>query len=251
MFFPAALAPTLGPIAGKVLGSVATSLLGGILGSGKSKSSSNLDLIKLRDDAQAAGFNPLTVLNATGGQGFTSQASSTDINFGAAAAAAIGAGVADYWTGKQERDLVDAQIDLTKAQTASIQAGPFGASVRSVQDDPGDGWKIDNPYEVVAKTAQGQPIFAYELAAESRRVRLEDEGLKTAYGDFNIRPTIPTADHMSALAGDVAESIWGGLTLTDIAKQKALRAAEERAKGRTLKYPQRPSSQNPRGATKY
>ena len=32
--------------------------------------SSQTDLKKLRDDAQAAGFNPLTVLRATGGQGF-------------------------------------------------------------------------------------------------------------------------------------------------------------------------------------
>lgn len=53
-------------LAGKLVGAVAGKILGG-----SSKSKTRVNYQQLRDDAQAAGFNPLTALRATGGAGNT------------------------------------------------------------------------------------------------------------------------------------------------------------------------------------
>ena len=49
----------------------ASSLLGGLLGRKSKTQSTRINFQQLRDDAQAAGFNPLTALKATGGGGNT------------------------------------------------------------------------------------------------------------------------------------------------------------------------------------
>lgn len=59
-------------IFGDVLKAVAGPLVGGLFGSGKAKAE-GVDYVKLRDDAQAAGFNPLTALLAGGGAGYQRQ----------------------------------------------------------------------------------------------------------------------------------------------------------------------------------
>lgn len=82
-----------------------------------------LDLRELVKKSQAAGFNPLTVLQATGGAGFTgaAQVSATDFSTSSMAAAAAVQGVTDYFTQSQQRELLDAQIDLARAEAASVR----------------------------------------------------------------------------------------------------------------------------------
>jgi len=66
----------MGPLAflatpgGGALASAGMSLIGGLLGKKDKVQRQEVDFTKLRDNAQAAGFNPLTALRATGGQGF-------------------------------------------------------------------------------------------------------------------------------------------------------------------------------------
>lgn len=129
----------MGPLAaigGSVLSSVAGKLLNRS-GSSRTEQQQSVDLKKMVADAQEAGFNPLTVLQATGGQGWggTSQVSSQDFDFGSILAGAALTGFADYFGGEQERRFNEAQIDLVKAQTQSFRnqvapgvqtrAGPF------------------------------------------------------------------------------------------------------------------------------
>jgi hypothetical protein len=60
------------------LGKLALGAFGAVQTAKAAKSQANAsqtDLKKLRDDAEASGFNPLTVLRATGGQGFNKGAS--------------------------------------------------------------------------------------------------------------------------------------------------------------------------------
>jgi len=101
-----------------------------------------IDLKDLRNDAINAGFNPLTVLNATGGAAWQQQASASDFDQLSMAAAAAVQGYNDYWTNEQNRELIDAQIDLSKAQAQSIrqemQASPFGAPLLNVSENTGN-----------------------------------------------------------------------------------------------------------------
>lgn len=131
--------PWWAPIAANVGGA----LINKVLGSGEQRQQQSVDLKKMVADAQAAGFNPLTVLNATGGQGWGSQVSATDLDFGTMAAGAALQGIGDFWGQQQNRELLNAQIDLAKAQTASLkgayQAGPFSAPVQDVSGTKGTG----------------------------------------------------------------------------------------------------------------
>ncbi|MDB4437887.1 hypothetical protein N9144_01755 [Flavobacteriaceae bacterium] len=89
---------------------------------------SQTDLKKLRDDAQAAGFNPLTVLRATGGQGFNkgssgALASATFLgNFANAGQSALNE-FDPYNQKRKELDIQQAQASLnnTMASTQLIK----------------------------------------------------------------------------------------------------------------------------------
>lgn len=124
------------PGVGSALAGAASSLLGGLFGK-KNKTSQSVDLKKLVSDAQQAGFNPLTVLQSTGGTGWGSQVTANDFNPLAAAAAGAAQGFGDYWAQSKDRELMDAQIDLAKAQASSIRAIPSQATFGKVSDVSG------------------------------------------------------------------------------------------------------------------
>ena len=119
-----------------IAASVGSSLVNKVFGSSPQRTEQTVNLKEMVRDAKDAGFNPLTVLNATGGQGWGAQISSQDLDIGTMAAGAVLQGIGDYWSQQQNRELLDAQIDLAKAQTASLesayQAGPFSAPVQDV-----------------------------------------------------------------------------------------------------------------------
>lgn len=133
--------------------SIGASLLGGILGRKSQKSAARreaenrekelelqreiaqaqidaqkVDLGELVAEAQAAGFNPSTVLNATGGQGFgSSQISATDLDIGStyggpSIASMALTGIGDYFQQNEDRELRRAEIDLIRAQTRQLNS---------------------------------------------------------------------------------------------------------------------------------
>jgi len=140
--------------------SIGSKVLGGVVGKifgGKKKKADFSDMARLEKNrykwtvagAQAAGFNPAFVLGATGGNQLNvPQASADDLDIGSMAASAALFGVSDYFANAQNRELTDAQIALTKAQTASLEdeirragiaqtrAGPTGSTVRDVSVTP-------------------------------------------------------------------------------------------------------------------
>ncbi|AYP28879.1 MAG: hypothetical protein [Microviridae sp.] len=124
------------PVTGSIIASAASSLLGGLFGK-KNKTSQSVDLKKLVSDAQQAGFNPLTVLQSTGGTGWGSQVTANDFNPLAAAAAGAAQGFGDYWAQSKDRELLDAQIDLAKAQAGNIRSGASQATFSGVRDMSG------------------------------------------------------------------------------------------------------------------
>jgi hypothetical protein len=129
---------------------------------------SQTDLKKLRDDAQAAGFNPLTVLRATGGQGFNKGSS------GALASATFwgnfaNAGVSalnefdPYNQKRKQLDIQQAQASLantmastqlmkiqTVAPLAADQSGPGGYGAVQTKYSPQPTPKMPNDFAIVS-----------------------------------------------------------------------------------------------------
>jgi hypothetical protein len=94
------------------------SLLGGLLGRKKKR---GVDYVALRDSAQRAGFNPLTVLNASGGQGFETGGELTGVGF---AANALKQGFDTWYNAQSEqkdRELADLQKKIMEAELEEIQ----------------------------------------------------------------------------------------------------------------------------------
>lgn len=102
-----------------IAASAAASAVGSLLNR-RSSNNQTMDLQKLVRDAQGAGFNPLTVLQATGGQGWGGNVTSQDFDvFGSALQGAFSS-AADYWANEQQREIGQAQIDLARAQIAAL-----------------------------------------------------------------------------------------------------------------------------------
>lgn len=109
--------------------SAGTTLLSGLLG-GKQKK--GIDLAALRRDAIANGFNPLTVLSATGGGGYE-RSSGPSLSSGAFLAEAIQRGVDTYFNTPPKEDVGAKSIrlanDYIAAKKAARERQPFGAGL--------------------------------------------------------------------------------------------------------------------------
>jgi len=106
--------------------SAGASLLSGLLG-GKKKT--GIDLAALRRDALSNGFNPLTVLSATGGGGYE-RSSGPSLSSGAYLAEAIQRGVDTYFNTPPSEDIgaksVKLANDYIAAKKAARERQPFG-----------------------------------------------------------------------------------------------------------------------------
>lgn len=94
-----------------VLGAVAPPLINGIFGSKKKAKAQGVDYVKLRRDAEAAGFNPLTALLAGGGQGYQREFN-PELSSGSFIAEAVARGAETYFNTVSQRD---AQAEAIKA----------------------------------------------------------------------------------------------------------------------------------------
>lgn len=98
------------------------SLISGLFGSKKKKTTNEVDYVALKNNAEAAGFNPLTALRAGGAAGHTTTthpALSAGEIFGNAISAA-GHAMQNYDPLKTER--AQAEYDLLRAQLGNVQA---------------------------------------------------------------------------------------------------------------------------------
>jgi len=122
----------MNPLIGSTLLKVGGSLLGGLFGRKKQTQSSVVDFQALRDRAEAAGFNPLTALRATGGAGFQ-QTTTPGLSTGEFLAEALGA-AGDGWAeiakandpmvkkrDELEIELMQQELDRMKRSTGAVQ----------------------------------------------------------------------------------------------------------------------------------
>lgn len=107
----------MGPIASGAL-KAGVSLLGGLFG--RKKQPQGVDFAKLRNDAQAAGFNPLTALMATGGAGY-SRSASPALSSASFVQEALERGI-DTWFNQVERDKEAENIKKAAHLTAKANA---------------------------------------------------------------------------------------------------------------------------------
>lgn len=99
---------------------VGGSLLGGLFGSKKQKVSNEIDYVKMAQNAEKAGFNPLSALRAGGGAGFTTTTSHPGLSAWApafAGAANAAADFADEYATKND----PLMIRRNKAETALME----------------------------------------------------------------------------------------------------------------------------------
>lgn len=103
------------------IGAIGSTLLGGLFGKKKEKQTNEIDYVKLRDNAEKAGFNPLTALRAGGGAGFTTSTNHPALSstIGDIAGQAFNA-----WANHDPmaEDRKSVEFDLMKAQLANIEA---------------------------------------------------------------------------------------------------------------------------------
>lgn len=162
-----------------IASAVAGPLVSGLFGSKKKETKQTTDFVQLRKSAEAAGFNPLTALKATGGNGFTTT-THPGLSSGEFIGQALGAGLqawADYDPMQKERDALEmemmrAELERIKSDTRVAQG--FVGGVPSARHEkvpavaygaPALGSDGRAPYE--AQPASGIPGDEDLLTAQS------------------------------------------------------------------------------------
>lgn len=233
-----------------VLGGIASSVAGSILGSGDQRTQESIDLQKLVRDAQAAGFNPLTALQATGGRGWGSTVSSNDLDFGDMAAAAIMQGFGDYWTQKQTRDLQTSQKALVDAQTQSLRAdmsarsnpgkvGPVGGGYQDMTPNPFKP-QNDNPFTAHERDTTAPIVDVNNVRPELARVpsgKYAGRYVVSALGKHYVLPkNTPTATLEELQGGLISE----GDAVLNYLRENATRVYVDDRHQKGLVYHSRP-----------
>lgn len=113
------------PLITSSLISAGSSLFGGLFGRGKAKAQ-GVDYQKLRRDAEAGGFNPLTALMAGGGQGYQREFNPA-LSSGSFIQEAIARGTDTYFDGVARRD---AQADAIRDHNNKKDLIAYEASLR-------------------------------------------------------------------------------------------------------------------------
>ena len=177
-----------------VLGGVITGglkLLGGLFGSKKKETKQTTDFVALRKSAEAAGFNPLTALKATGGGGFTTT-THPGLSSGEFIADALGAGF-DAWAShdpiQRERDALE--VELMRAELDRIKA------------DAG----VTQGFAGGVPTARHEKVPVVEYADPA----LADKPEKLRYGgfDWDVQSDTSDAQEVEDRYGDVVSSAYG------------------------------------------
>jgi len=181
---------------GNLLASVAGPLAAGLIG-GRQKSPQT-DLVALRNNALAAGFNPLTALRATGGQGFiTDPKLSTRAFIRDALTGGITA-AGQYKQLNQQAELDGLKINLLKAEAANIgrhkQSPLRGApAINTVANETlGAPLKLENGRGIVTNSYPiGGDVYAHPRLADAEiwearggDIMQELAGIPTSIADF-------------------------------------------------------------------
>ena len=160
-----------------------------------------MDLVQLRNEANRAGFNPLTVLRSTGGQGFQRGYAGglSSANF----FSALGNGITNYTDGAYQQ----------KARDLEIMTNSKAYQLMGIDDDPYAGYGDTIPIQIGKNTRQMNKAVAERLRILPN-TPLTAQELEDLFGD-NWADVILTS-HL-----DIADSvIQDGINAASNVKQK-------------------------------
>jgi len=212
-------------------------LVGSLIGSKKQSTTSEIDYVKLRQNAEAAGFNPLTALRAGGGAGFTtthhpSLASGGFMadalsNFGSALGAAIdpmrdATAKLEYQI-KQET-LKNLQADTAARKRASLGGVPVSTGARNV--------KANSPLQ------RGLPASAGVSLTPTVEVPTLTNPWPMSWG-LQVNPNAPDAQAIEDRYGDseILSTIYGVYQLGSDLLYSKNRSIERETKDALKNYP--------------
>lgn len=184
------------------IGTIGSSLLGGLFGRKKQSTTSTIDYVALRRNAEAAGFNPLTALRAGGGAGFTTTHHP---------ALASGQFIADAVQGVGN---LMAAIDPMKQETAKLEHQIKQATLANIQADTAARLRASIggvPVSTGAQTVRAASPLAANAGA-ARTPTVETPTLTNPYGAFSgmtIAPHMPDAAAAEERYGDVMSNVFG------------------------------------------
>lgn len=181
-------------ILGAVVGKVAGGLVGKLFGSKKQETTTNF--VALRNYAEAAGFNPLTALKASGGAGFTTTSPALSSNQFLAEA------IADSATTWFNRDQIARDEEADRLRTELMREELKDLQRKNSLPAQSFGYSIPH---VVATTK----------ATQSETPALVEEGRRTATNPGHVNdtnfldPRVVDAEAAEARYGDVAQEVAG------------------------------------------
>lgn len=178
------------PVVGGII-KAGLGILGGLFGRKKQTQSTVTDFVKLRESAEAAGFNPLTALRASGGNGFQTT-TSPGLSSGEFIANALGVAVDDLVVDPTKKARDDLELKLLQAQLDDLQqsgrvAQGFAADV-----------PVANFYSAGNDPVPGKPALASKGAINGP---FDAERLGGIPGDEDL---------MSAQSAENLFGEWGG-----------------------------------------
>jgi len=208
--------------------SVGSSLLGGLFGKKKKNESttttSYVDYARMRDDAEAAGFNPLTALRNGGSAGFSVSTSTTPTplsspNIGGALSSGVNAFLDSFDPYKD--DIREAEYSIVQSQLRALQNDPnrrvgFGG-VPSYTATP----RAKNP---AGSKSELSPWVKQPLeAGHAQSSKIENTTVTNPFPpqwNVHVNPNVPDAAAYEERYGDseIAQMIYGGgIFLGDVA----------------------------------
>lgn len=208
--------------------SAGASLLGGLFGKKERPKAQGVDYQKLRRDAEAAGFNPLTALLAGGGAGYQREFNPA-MSSGAFIAEAIGRGVDTYFDETHRAEDQEAQIRREEedkrrweAEQKQFAARSFGYSLRDVQPFGIPVTRRGPKLSTAAKPLDPSP--SDDLVNPSRKALTTPAGAFQPSGQWSDQEAVE-----SRYGGLVGEAVGVASALYDVGANARLRY--ERSKG--------------------
>lgn len=165
----------------------------------------SLDLAKLRDEAIANGFNPLTVLGNTGGQGFMTQSQGPKLSTGDFIASAMARGSESYFntTDQQTKSEIDGlRRDMMREEL-------FDLKRRNQMPLGGFGYSIPKS---VTQSQESQPVpLGASVVPEAGRSTVTNP--YSTHGQHFVNPRRPDASATEERYGDAQQELTGQINL--------------------------------------
>lgn len=191
----------------------AASVIGGLFGSKKQKTETTVDYVKMAQNAEAAGFNPLTALRNGGSAGFTSTVHHPGLS-------ALGAGIAN--AGASFGAALDQRLDPIQQKRNKVESALLDYQLGTIQNNgkspmmfgdvptkTGQALRISHRPEMSNRKAPG----TFDDARFGKQIVPGDAPTVSSMGwtknGWHENPNVPDAGVAEQVYGEVLGSVYG------------------------------------------